>query len=180
MFKKFMLMGLLALVGFVGAAKAQSETYVGAQFVRVNPDVRQGAFRYDGQSDSLGAVASYTNYFSKSAGLTGEVSVNFITGDRSKQLYTALGGVTLKYRENASVQPFVTGAVGIGTVHVDKRTLFIGSPAKTDTNVAYKVSTGFDLGKGNVKWRVFEAGYLQTRFFNQRQDNFVLSTGVIF
>lgn len=177
---KFIFTCLLTLAGFIGISNAQTENYVGAQFVRVDVDGAPVA-RFDSRTDSFGIVANRTYYFANPMGVTGEVSANFNTGDRSNQLYTGLLGITAKYRGHDKVQPFITGAAGVGILHVNGRDGNpVAYPSRTSTDVAFKVSGGVDAGNGRVKWRVFEAGYLRTNFFNSAQNNFTLSTGVVF
>lgn len=177
---KFILAMALAITSFVGVGFAQtpaSETYVGAQYTRVNPDVREPNFRFDDSSDSLGGVISITDYKTQNIGLTAEGSAVFNTGNTPNQLYTGMGGLTYKIRKHDKVQPFGKVVGGFAVLRVGD-TVF--GPSRTNADIAFKVSTGVDYGTGNVKFRIFEVGYLQTRFYNQRQDNFVVSTGVIF
>jgi hypothetical protein len=174
--KNILIAAVLAITCFVGISVAQSEVFVGAQYVRVNPDVRQLAFRFDTATDSVGVAASITSYQTKSLGLVADGGAVFNAGDASSQLYTALGGVQYKYRGYTKFQPFVKGAAGLGIIRVDA----YNRKEKTDADIAFKGSVGLDYGIGKYKWRIFEAGYLQTRFYSQRQDNFVFSTGLVF
>src|SRR5690348_3002519 len=107
----FLLMGVIA-------TNAQTETFIGARYVRVNPDIHRPAFRFDRDSDSVGAVASITSYETKNLGFTAEGSAVFNGSRQANQLYTALGGITLKSRQYESVQPFVTGLAGVGVLRV--------------------------------------------------------------
>lgn len=166
----------LVVFSFIGAY-AQSEYNVSAQYVRVNPEVRQPKFRYDNETDSIGALASATKYYNANVGITGEVGAAFRDGHQESQLYSALGGVTLKSRHFTSVQPFVKGAAGFVALKVGDSAF---GKAQTDYAQAYKLSTGIDYGVGRVKFRVIEVGYLNTRLFHQSQNNLVLSTGVTF
>lgn len=175
---KFILACLLTLAGFI-SINAQTDTYVGAQFARVDtaPTVR-----YSGQNDYFGVVANRTWYQTKSIGLTGETSANFDTSsNKGSQFYTAMGGVTLKYRGYEKVQPFVSGTAGLGILHLNRQNgTIVSFPSKTDASEAFKASGGVDYGKSRVRWRVFEAGYLRTNFLDSRQNTFTLSTGVLF
>lgn len=173
---KFILTAVFSLLAFVGAVSAQ-ETFVGAQYVAVNPNVVQTPFKFNRQSDNFGLVASLTNYQTKSIGLTAEASAVFNSSSQSNQLYTAMGGVTFKSRRFKSVQPFVKGLAGVGIVRVGKTAT---APSNSDADVAFKLSTGVDLGSGKIRYRLFEVGYLQTGVFNSRQNNFTLSTGLVF
>lgn len=174
--KKFLLMAVISLAGLVGIASAQSESNVSLQYLRVNPSVSQPNFKFDGATDSLGAVASITSYQNKNLGLTAEGSANF-NSSKSSQIYTGLVGVTLKSRASATVQPFVKGLVGLGVSHVGQIGKF---SSNSDTNVAFKASAGVDVGKNRVKFRVIELGLLKTYFYGQSQNNFVASTGITF
>lgn len=176
--KKTILTIMLALVAFAGAAKAQ-ETYLGAQYIKMNVDVHQPNFSFDKDNDMLGGVLAYTKYVNAKStfGLTAEGSANFNTGQQGNQLYTAMGGVTLMSRGSDKFQPFVKGLAGAGVLHVGDSMYGSG---RTDTSPAFKLSTGFDVGKGKTKWRVIEVGLLQTRNFNDTQNNFVLSSGIRF
>jgi hypothetical protein len=175
---KFKLFGtiILALAAFVGASSAQ-DTYVGIDYTRVNPSVRQPHFRFDSATDSVGLVASYTGYETKNLGLTAEGSAVFNGGRATSQLYTALGGLTLKSRYSPSVQPYVSGLAGVGVARVGK-TVF--GPSNVDSGFAYKLAGGVDIGSGRTKFRLIELGYLRTNLYGQGQNNFVASTGIVF
>ncbi len=170
--KNLILTTIITLVSFVGVFS--QETFVGTQYLRVNPDIRRPNLRFDRSSDNLGVVASLTNYKNNYFGLTAEGSANFRGGKSENQLYTVLGGVTLKSRKGKSIQPFVKGLAGISIL----RTSF--NQAKTDVGLAFKPSVGFDVGKGKYKWRVVEVGYLNTNFYGKYQNNLSLSTGLVF
>lgn len=172
---KFIFIVALALFGFIGTATAQ-ETFVGATYVRINPDVRQPSFHFDKQSDSVGVTASVTDYETKNIGLTAEGSAVFNKGDQPNQLYTGLAGLTLK-RQYTSVAPFVKGLAGVGILRVGN-TVF--GRSKSDAELAVKLSAGLDLGKGKIKYRLIEAGYLRTYFYNSTQGSLILSTGIVF
>ncbi len=173
--KKTIVLFSLMLFGFLGTPA--QETNVSVQFARNNPDVTRSDFAYNKQSDSLGAVASVTSYQTKSVGLTAEGSALFNTGKQSNQLYTGLGGVTLKSRKYASFQPFVKGLAGFSVLRVGDHPFY---PSQTDANVAFKASAGFDVGKGRVKYRPIEVGVLTSRLFNDRQNFVLISTGLTF
>jgi hypothetical protein len=175
--RKFILTIAFALIAGVVDINAQSETSLGVQYVRLNPSIHQPHFRFDRNTDSVGVVASITDYQTKNIGFTAEGSANFNGSRQSNQLYTAMGGLTLKSRSSASFQPYISGLAGLSVLHVSDN---VFGPGQTNAGVAFKAAVGFDVGKGKVKYRPIEAGYLQTHLFNQRQDNLVLSTRIVF
>jgi len=173
--KKYIVTMLLIVGGFIGLANAQ-ETFVGVQVQRINPNITEPVFRFDRQTDSVGPVVSFTNYETKNLGLTAEGSAVFSGENQTTQLYTALGGLTLKSRSYNSVQPYVKALAGVGISRVGN----ILGDTKTSVSPTYKAGVGVDLGKGKVKFRLIEGGYQYTRFYDQRQDAIYLSSGIVF
>lgn len=173
--RKFILVIALTLMGIVGASA--QEAYVGGQYVYINTDVRQKNFRFDQNSHSFGAVGSYTKYATINLGVTGEVGAAFNQSRQSNQLYTALGGLTLKSRRYETVQPYLKGLVGLGVLRVSDNAY---GPSRTDSSLAYKLGAGVDVGKHKVKFRVVEAGYMRSYLFNTTQNSVYISSGVVF
>jgi opacity protein-like surface antigen len=71
--------------------------------------------------------------------------------------------------------PFAHGLVGVSHVS-DSSVVFSGS----DTSFAYAVGGGLDYKLiPAFAWR-FQGDFLQTRFFNDKQNDFRFSTGIVF
>lgn len=186
---KLINLAILSLVLTIGAfaqndvstntpvALDNGETSIGVQFTRSNPNVVKPSFKFDNVTDTVGVNVSFTSYETKVIGLTAEASANFSPGTKSVQSYTALGGITLKARRGMTVQPFIKGLAGLAIVNADNEK---GFTSNLDVGLAFKATTGLDIGRNRVKWRMLEVGYLQTNLYGQRQHNFVASTGIVF
>lgn len=159
--------------------KNDTEFYIGYQFVRVNPDIKQPNFRFDRTSDLNGANASLTQYVSKNIGVTGELGANFDTENARTGLYTAMGGLTIKGNREKTIQPFIRGLAGVSVFRADDdRRIF---PAKNDLGFAWAVGAGLDVKVGErVKLRLLQADYLQTNNYNKPQNNLRLGAGIVF
>lgn len=186
--KKFLAVALLAIASvfaMVSAASAQTfgpkaEVYVGYQFVRVNPKVHQPNFTFDKSTDSNGANLALTVFGTKHVGLTGELAANFSGGRSGTSLVTGLGGVTIKARDNKTVQPFLRGLVGVARERANNQQL-TNVFDKSDLSLAFAAGGGVDIRVSkNVALRLVQADYLQTRLYGSTQNNLRLGAGIVF
>lgn len=187
--KKFFLAVAAFFVLAFGASSAHAQTlndktdvYVGYQFVRVNPDVRNPNFRFDNTTDSHGVNTSGTYYFgNKNVGLTGEVAANFDGGSgNDSSLVTAMTGVTAKARSNKTFQPFVRGLVGVDRIRATNEQLS-NVFDRSDVSLSYAVGAGLDAKVSkNVSLRLLQVDYLNTGAFGERQNNVRVGAGIVF
>ena len=170
---------ILLITSFGALAQTdKAETYVGIQYQQADFDVKKPDFRLDSSKSTLGVNASITNYETKNIGLTAEGTANWKTGSQSIQHYSLMGGITLKSRKYQTVQPFVRGLVGVSLIKADNERF--STDSRTSTDVMYAVGAGIDVGKERVKWRLVQADYVQTKFFNQSQNTLRIGSGIIF
>jgi opacity protein-like surface antigen len=179
--KKFLfsLVMLVALTAFAGTASAQKtfDGYVGAQVVRVNPDVRVPSFKFDKQTDSIGANASLTGFVTDNVGVTGEIAG---TTKNGTSVITGLAGLTIQARRDKTVQPFVRGLAGLSREAANNELVKLPL-SRSDFGFAFAVGAGVDVRVSkNVAIRILQADYLQTHNFGERQDNLRLGAGIRF
>jgi hypothetical protein len=73
-------------------------------------------------------------------------------------------------------RPFAEVLIGAGHASIERAST---TPAHTDTSFSTAVGGGFDYKLiPLVAWR-FQGDYVHTRFFNTKQDNFRLTTGLV-
>lgn len=178
--KNLLLTITLLVAGAVGvSAQTQTvdntEVYGGYQFTRTNVETRIApSFKFNSETDSNGLNLSATQYVSKNVGLTAEVAGTF--NSDGKNLYTAMGGVTLKANRSGKYQPFVRGLAGS---YLAQNAKITGTERNT-SGFSYAVGGGFDVKFKNVTWRVVQADYLATRNFGQFDNNVRVGTGFVF
>ena len=162
--------------------KNSNEFYVGYQFVRQNPDVRNTNFRFDNTTDSNGVNVSATHYGQSNVGITGELAANFDGGRQDSSLVTAMVGVTAKARNYKNFQPFVRGLVGVGRIRAANEQLNATRFKDfSDTGLAFALGTGVDYKVGKrVSFRILQVDYLQTRTFGSPQHNIRVGSGITF
>lgn len=179
--KNKLIFAIMTLCLFVGGIQAQdnSEVTLGVQYTRSNPNIVKPNFKLNDTTDTLGIVASITSYETKALGLTAEGSGNFNVGENTSQIFTVMGGLTLKARRDKSVQPFIKGLAGIAIERADNERLF-STDSRTSLGSSLKASVGVDYGQGRVKFRLAELGVLQTNVFSTKTNYFVASTGIVF
>jgi hypothetical protein len=99
----------------VAAQEDRVDGYIGYQFVRVNPELKNPVFHFNEASDTHGFNTSVTVFLGKEprfAGITAELAANFEGGQFENSLVTFMGGPTFQKR-TGRVQPFVRGLVGV-------------------------------------------------------------------
>lgn len=174
--KKTILTIALLLGSFIGInaqTEDNTEFYAGYQFLRTNVEVRTPSFAFNRQTDSHGVNLSATEYVSKPVGFTAEIGANFDGNGRN--VYTVLGGLTLKANRDGKIQPFAKGLAGM---YVAQNQGFNSNQTKRD--FAYSVGFGLDVKFKNFGWRVVQADYLATRNFGQFDNNVRVGTGFVF
>lgn len=165
---------ILSAITINAQEKDNTDYYVGYQFVRTNVETQTRSFKFNRETDSHGVNASVTRYASTgNLGLTGELGANFDA--RGRNLYTYMGGLTLKGNRNGKVQPFVKGLLG-GYTKQNEGIL----SNKTLSGFAYSVGAGLDV-KINKKLslRLIQADYLATRNNSQYDNNVRIGSGLI-
>ena len=190
--KKIILVLTFILGTFAVSASAQTATssqtanegYVGYSFTRqdVKAQFNNTTLRFNENTDSHGVVANYTRYLGGTPtqagifGLTAEAGASF--ADNEATLVTAMGGVTVKGRNYAYVQPSVRALIGAARERVTRTNLF----DKSDVSVAYDLGAGLDVNvKKYSRYKLhFGADYLNTGFRGERQNAVRLTTGIIF
>lgn len=171
--------GIIAFVAMfiIGVTFAPAQTvdntegYVGVQFQRSAPDVRQTSFRYDQTTDAVGVNASVTEYFAKNLGVTGEAAATFNNTEFNTQNYTAQGGLTLKSRKT-KLQPFVRA---LGGVAINRSENELTGRYKTSTGGVVTLGGGLDY----KNWRIFQADYQVQRIYNNNVNYFRVGTGIV-
>lgn len=176
--KNLILMIALTLTTVVGinaqTKEDNTEVYIGYQFLRTNVETRSPSLTFDRKTDSHGVNVSVTEYVpNRAVGFTGEVGANFDGNGRN--LYTFMGGLTLKGNRKGKVQPFVRGLAG---AYVAQNQTFNSRGTKTD--FSYAAGGGLDVKFKKVGVRVIQVDYLGTRNYNQFDNNIRFSTGLFF
>jgi hypothetical protein len=173
------LVAVLALGIFAGSASAQKkvDVYVGAQVVRVNPDIKVPKFTFNSSTDSFGANGSVTVFVSKAVGVTGELAGTTSSGS---SVITGLGGLTLQANRNGTVQPFVRGLVG-GVRERTNNQQLSNILDKSDVGLAYTVGAGFDVKVSDkVAIRIIQVDYLHAQVLGDVQNNVRVGAGIRF
>jgi hypothetical protein len=181
MIKNFVLVlvAVVALSAFAVPTFAQKkvDVYLGAQVVRVNPDVHQPKFTFDNSTDSIGANFAVTGFVSKAVGVTGELAGTTKDGN---SLITGLGGLTIQARRDKTVQPFVRGLVGVARERANNQQL-TNVFDKSDLGLAYAVGGGIDVKVSkNVAVRLIQADFLRVNVFGQTQNEARVGAGIRF
>lgn len=160
--KLSLLLGLLFLVSFSAHAQDKVELFGGYSYERFrpSPNVNLNGWELSGQykfTDWLGGVADFDGHYGTLAGINSSV-------------HTFLFGPQVSFP--ARVSPFAH--VLIGGAH-------FSADGGSDNSFSMAIGGGFDakLAHG-LSWRIIQGDYVMTRFFNTRQDNARLSTGIVF
>jgi len=162
--KLSLLLGLLCLVSFSARAQESDkvELFGGYTYERFNgsPNSNLNGWELSGQykfNDWLGGVADFDGHYGSPAG-------------PSASVHTFLFGPQVSWP--ARVSPFAH--VLIGGAH-------FSAGGASDTSFSTAIGAGIDTKiVGGVYWRIIQGDYVMTRFFNSRQDNGRLSTGIVF
>lgn len=187
--KKIFAVMILTLVGIVGVSaqtatdsQSANEGFIGYSFVRQGIDIDNPTFDLRDDANSHGVNASYTRYLYGTAtkagviGLTADLGATFAgNGDN---LVTGMVGVTLKARNNKTVQPYVRGLAGVGRQNVTMNNIqeFSG------TAPVFAAGGGLDFNtKPYSRYKVrVGVDYLNTHFFKEMQHGVRFTTGIVF
>ena len=176
--KNFLILTILLLAGSLSASSQTNEFYTGYSFTREDVKIVRPVFAFDNNTDSHGALASYTRYVKDNfIGITGEVAGTYKT--KNLNSLSVMGGLTLKSRGNKYVEPFLKGLIGVTRKEVGV-TPFASSFNTREVAFSYLLGGGLDFKtKSKVKVR-FGVDLLNTEFYNDRHNAVRLHTGLVF
>ncbi len=177
--KLFLLAALVLILPLTGLAQKapKAEIFGGYSYLHADDD-------NDGL-DLHGWNASAAINFTKYAGIVADFSGHYDTatlspgvrGDLSAYLF--LVGPRFTYREHKVLQPFGHVLFGAARSHVSTFTP-LGKVKIEDSAFAMAVGGGLDAKvHDNLAIRLFQADYVLTRFNDDSQHNFRLSTGLV-
>lgn len=177
--KFFFMVTLLLMLPLVAQAQEapKAEIFGGYSYLRADDD--------DGGLDLHGWNASAAVNFKKWAGIAADFSGHYDTATLSPGVradlsaYLFLVGPRFTYREHKVLQPFGHVLLGAARSYVSTRTT-IGKVTIDDSAFAMAVGGGLDAKIiDNLAIRLFQADYVLTRFNDDSQHNFRLSTGLV-
>ena len=169
--KLLVVLGLLLLALPAAAQDShKAELFGGYSYARLNPGGLAGnQMNLNGWNASV--QGNVTNWF----GLVGDFGGNYGSrGGVNVSTHQALFGprVTLPA---GPIRPFGHALFGVARGNAG----LFGS-TQSDAAFGMAIGGGLDVGGGHVAWRLVQVDYLMTRFFDVRQDNARVSTGVVF
>lgn len=167
---------LSAVILLLAASAAAQETpraelFGGYSYARLNP----GGFA--GNEMNLngwhaGVQGNVTSWF----GVVGDFSGHYGTrAGNNVNSHQALFGPRLTFR--GPVSPFVHALFGFARGNAG---LFGSTSSETALGMAFGGGVDVNLVSEHVAWRVIQADYLLTRFFDNNRNNARLSTGIVF
>jgi opacity protein-like surface antigen len=140
-----------------------------------------------------GVNLEYTRNITRHIGLTGDASVHFHRDSRStgvgtfsskRDQYFLLGGIQLRPGNNERVRPFAHALFGASLFRGFTSDLRPSSNVYTfddATSFAMALGGGVDLRVGKrIDLRLIQFDYTPTFFGSGRQNNFRISTGIVF
>jgi hypothetical protein len=153
-------------------------------------------FRADGGDNLHGWNASVAGNVNKWFGLAADFSghygqnflrvttpAGFVDAESNNNIHNFLFGPRFSYREHSTLEGFAHVLIGGSRSHVDASVSTPGFSTQvdaTDTAFAAAVGGGLDAKfHKRVAWRVFQADYVLTRFGDENQHNFRVSTGLV-
>jgi opacity protein-like surface antigen len=151
-----------ALQGYAQDSKV--DIFAGYSYVRSDPGSGLPG------ANSSGWEASLAYNWNKWLGLKADLDGHYCCG--GQHLHDFLFGPQINLGGHGKVTPYFEGLVGFGH----------GTDAGFSENAfAFALGGGVDWNIGKrVGWRVVQADYLGTRFAGYTQNNFRLSTGLVF
>lgn len=178
--RKLLILAVLALALPV-VARAQdapkAELYGGYSYLRADDDA--------GGVDLHGWNASFAANINKWFGLAADFSGHYgdvtllpgLKADLSAHIFTV--GPRFSYRGNERVTPF--GHVLVGAARSDSSFLSrTGKVKSSDSTFALVIGGGLDVNiNKHAAFRLFQADYVLTRFDDDTQNNFRISTGLV-
>ena len=177
--KLFFVAALLLILPLAAQAQdaPKAEIFGGYSYLRADDDA-------DGQ-DLHGWNASAAINFAKYAGIVADFSGHYDTitlapGARADlSAYLFLVGPRFTYREHKVLEPFGHVLLGAARSHITPISP-LGRIRINDSAFALAVGGGLDAKvHSNLAIRLFQADYVLTRFNDDSQHNFRLSTGLV-
>ena len=177
--KLFLLAALVLILPLTGLAQKapKAEIFGGYSYLHADDD--------DGGLDLHGWNASAAINFTKYAGIVADFSGHYDTATLSPGVradlsaYLFLVGPRFTYREHKVLQPF--GHVLLGAARSHTSTFgTLGRVKFDDSAFAMAIGGGLDAKvHDRLAVRLFQADYVLTRFNDDSQHNFRLSTGLV-
>jgi hypothetical protein len=140
-----------------------------------------------------GVNLEYSRNITGHIGLTGDASVHFHRDSRStgvgvfrsqRDQYFLLGGIQLTPGNDERLRPFIHALFGASLFRgftSDSRPAGVVYTFDDATSFAMALGGGVDLRVGNrIDWRLIQVDYTPTFFGSGRQNNFRISTGIVF
>ena len=161
---------LLALPVFA-QENYKAEIFGGYQYTRVNPGSGMSGENFNGWNAAV--TGNVNSWF----GITGDISGGYkdFSGLNVK-VHNFLFGPTLSYNKAEKVKPFAHVLFGVSHASAG----FLGVSA-SENAFAMALGGGLDVGvHKNVAIRLGQFDYVMTRFDSETQNNFRLSTGIVF
>lgn len=177
--KLFLLAALVLILPLTGLAQKapKAEIFGGYSYLHADDD--------DGGLDLHGWNASAAINFTKYAGIVADFSGHYDTATLAPGVradlsaYLFLVGPRFTYREHKVLQPF--GHVLLGAARSHTSTFgTLGRVKFDDSAFAMAIGGGLDAKvHDRLAVRLFQADYVLTRFNDDSQHNFRLSTGLV-
>jgi opacity protein-like surface antigen len=177
--RKLFFMVLLLAMPFAAQAQdaPKAEIFGGYSYLHADDD--------NGGLDLHGWNASAAVNFKKWGGIVADFSGHYDTTTLSPGVradlsaYLFLVGPRFTYREHKVLQPFGHVLLGAARSYVKTDTT-VGRISVNDSAFAMAIGGGLDAKIiDNLAIRLFQADYVLTRFNDQTQNNFRLSTGLV-
>ncbi|MBL8169127.1 MAG: porin family protein [Acidobacteria bacterium] len=159
--------------------KPRAEIFGGYSYLRADDDVdgldlhgwnASGAINFN---KWLGVVSDFSGHY-------GDVTISPTLGKADLSTYLFLAGPRFTYRGNERVTPFGHILFGAARSHVDFFDVVGNRVRVRDTAFAMAVGGGLDVKVVDaLAIRLFQADYVLTRFNDDNQNNFRLSTGLV-
>jgi opacity protein-like surface antigen len=140
-----------------------------------------------------GANLEYTRNLTRHIGLTGDASVHFHRDSRStgvgvfksqRDQYFLLGGIQLRPGNSERLRPFAHALFGASLFRgftSDSRPAGIVYTFDDATSFAMALGGGVDFRVSKrIDWRLIQVDYTPTFFGSGRQNNFRISSGIVF
>ena len=178
--KLFFIATLLLALPLVAQAQdaPKAEIFGGYSYLRFNPDDFNDGLDLHGWNAS--AAVNFTKYAGIVADFSGHYDeVNFASGKVDLSGYLFLVGPRFSYRKNDILTPFGHVLLGAMRAHA---TAFTPAGKIKDNDSAFAMAIGGGLDAKvhkNVAIRIFQTDYILTRFDDDTQHSFRLSTGLV-
>lgn len=178
--KLFFIATLLLALPLVALAQEapKAEIFGGYSYLRFNPDGPSNSLDMNGWNAS--AAVNFTKYAGIVADFSGHYDeISFTGGKVDISSYLFLVGPRFSLRKNETVTPFGHVLLGAMRAHASANTL-AGRIKDNDSAFAMAIGGGVDAKvTKNLAVRIFQADYVLTRFDDETQNNFRVSTGLV-